>query len=427
VRSAVGVFAASGLTALALVSAGVIYFARQTATDEAIRDSRVVGQLLARGVVEPVLRDDLVTGDPAAIAAMDAAVRTRLLGPEVVRVKIWKADGTIVYSDEPRLIGKQFPLGVEDLAALKGDGVAADISDLDEPENWFERSFDKLLQVYLPVHTPNGTPLLFETYRPYTAISSSGNHILREFLPALIAGLVVLELLQLPLAWSMARGLRRGYEDREALLRRAVEASERERRIIAGELHDGAVQDLVGQSYRLAATADQLAGIAPESAVQAVRDASVHARRTVQELRTLLVDLYPANLRTEGIELALADLATPLRTRGAEVVIAVQHVPALPEQTERLLYRVAREGMRNILKHADARHVNVTITHEGGRVRLVVMDDGRGIDGTPAGDRAAGHVGLDLLRELVADAGGTLTVEPNEPSGTILVAEVPVR
>ena len=83
-------------------------------------------------------------------------------------------------------------------------------SDLSEPENRYERHRGKLLEVYLPVRTPGGRPLLFESYQPFAPVSASGRDIWREFAPTLLVALVLLWLLQLPLAWSFVRRLRQG-------------------------------------------------------------------------------------------------------------------------------------------------------------------------------------------------------------------------
>jgi len=427
VTSAVLVFAVSGLTTLALVSLGVVYFARRTATDEAIRDSRRLTEVVGRSLIEPALGDGLVTGSPAAVAAMDEIVRHRVIGSSIVRVKLWSQDGTIVYSDEPRIVGQRFSLGQDEVEAFATDSAAADLSDLTRPENAYERVYDKLLEVYFPVHTPNGTGLLFETYLPYDSVTESGDQIWRNFLPTLIAGLIVLELVQLPLAWSLARRLRRGQDERELLLRRAVESSERERRVIAGELHDGAVQDLVGQSYRLVATADALAGVAPAASVQSIREAAAQARHTVQELRSLLVDLYPPNLRSEGLESALGDLAAPLRARGLSVIVSAPPGMRLPEDTEQLLYRAAREALRNVLQHANSANVTVLVERDRYGSRLVVTDDGRGFALSDREEhRATGHMGLELIENLVRDGGGQFRIGPGEHGGTEFWVEVPV-
>lgn len=92
-----------------------------------------------------------------------AAVAVFLLGSllvlrELGQRKIWARDGRIVYSDEPRLIGSSYPLGADDLA---------------RPENRFERGQGDVYEVYTGVRTPNGTPLLFETYQRSSSLVAS--------------------------------------------------------------------------------------------------------------------------------------------------------------------------------------------------------------------------------------------------------------
>jgi two-component system, NarL family, sensor kinase len=427
VASAVLVFATSGLVALALVTAGVLFLVRRTATDEATRNATRVTQVVGQGLIAPALDDGLLRSDPAAIAQLDSVVRQHVLSSSIVRVKIWSNAGVVLYSDEPRLIGSRFVLGSDEIAAFQRDTAASEVANLDHPENEFERGWAKLLAVYLPVQTPGGSRLLFETYLPYSVISSSGNDIWREFLPVLIAGLAVLELIQLPLAWSLASRLKSQQDEREALLGRAIEASERERRLIASDLHDGPVQDLVAHSYRLAAVADRLEGEVPDDEVQAVRAASGQSRRTVRELRSMVVDLYPLGLRTAGLDAALEDLAAPLRSRGVEVLVAIAPDFRASDQVERLLYRAAREALRNVQQHADASNVCVGVTSTATRATLMVEDNGRGFQ--PAereARRKRGHLGLDLLEGLVRDAGGSITVETERGQGTRVSLKVPM-
>ena len=427
VTSAVLVFALSGLTTLALVSAGVVYFARRTATDEAIRDSRRLTEVVGRGLIEPALDDAILSGDASAVARLDEVVRARVVGESIVRVKLWTRDGVVVYSDESRIVGQQYELATDEIEAFADNAAAAGLSDLGRPENVYERTYHKLLEVYLPVHTPGGATLLFEAYLPYASVTGSGDQIWRNFMPTLVAGLVVLELVQLPLAWSLARRLRRRQDERELLLRRTVEASERERRVIAGELHDGAVQNLVGQSYRLVAAADRLTGVAPDEDVRLIRDAAAHTRSTVQELRSLLVDLYPPNLRTEGIEPALSDLAAQLRGKGIAVTISAPPGLRLPDEAERLLYRAAREAFRNVLQHANASRVEVTLEAGPASARVTVEDDGHGFSASErAKHRSEGHLGLDLIENLVRDSGGHFSIGPGVGGGTCFDVEVPV-
>ncbi len=153
------------------------------------------------------------------------------------------------------MIGRRYPLDEDDEQALRTGRPSANLSELDAPENVFERQFGKLLQVYVPIQGPRGEPLLFEAYLRYSSVTASGRRLWRSFLPALAVALVGLWLLQLPLAWRLARRLRRGQEEREQLLRQALDASDRERRRIASDLHDGIVQDFTGRALQLDAEA----------------------------------------------------------------------------------------------------------------------------------------------------------------------------
>ena len=102
-----------------------------------------------------------------------------LRGP-VVRVKLWTLDGRIVYSDEPRLVGRRFELEPPQRAAVRKRIVDADVSDVSKPENRYERRFGKLLEVYLPIEAPGGTSLLFEDYLRYSLVTDSEHRQLAQ-------------------------------------------------------------------------------------------------------------------------------------------------------------------------------------------------------------------------------------------------------
>ena len=132
-------FTAAGLIVLLSLAALIAFVARQAGVDQATDSARQVTYVTARGVVEPRLDAAVIAGQPAALQAFDAAMRKSVLQGSLVRVKLWNADGRIVYSDEPRLIGQQFPLGPEEQEALQRQGSSAsEVSDLSRPENQFE-------------------------------------------------------------------------------------------------------------------------------------------------------------------------------------------------------------------------------------------------------------------------------------------------
>jgi signal transduction histidine kinase len=147
----------------------------------------------------------------------------------------------------------------------------------------------------------------------------------------------------------------------------------------------------------------------------------------VRALRTLLVEIHPPTLESAGLEATLNDLLSPLAAEGVATEIHVDDRSAAGSGADALVYRVAREALRNVGAHADASHVRVEVTRAAaGAIRLIVADDGRGFDAARRARRAdEGHMGLALQENLVAEAGGTLTVRSQPGAGTTVEMQVP--
>jgi signal transduction histidine kinase len=337
-----------------------------------------------------------------------------------VRVKIWDRSGRIVYSDERRLIGSRYPLTKDDLRDFQGSKIDASVSDLSKPENRFERRFGKLLEVYVALSTPTGTKLRYEEYYRQSFIAARSRRIFRQFAVTGLGALILLALIQLPLAWDLARRLRRGQRERLDLLQRAIDASEIERRRIAGDLHDGVVQNLAGVSYSLSAAASS----APPDLAPTLNEAAAETRQGIRELRSLLVEIYPPELHRQGLEAAMRDLLAPCTARGIDAHLDVDQESNLPPEVQALFFRAAQEALRNVVKHAGARRVDVEVARRNGRATLKVTDDGGGfdVDGGPDG----AHFGLRLLEDLAREAGGDFAIETAPGRGTTLRLEVNV-
>lgn len=421
VPRAVAAFLLAGLLVLLALAAVLTVAQRRIAVAEAIRDARTLTNLEAHDVVGWALTDEALVPGTAAHATLDRVVRQRVLGELIVRVKVWDETGRVVYSDDSALIGQQFPLPEDELEALRSQDIVAEVSDLGEDENVGEAQFGRLLQVYLGLTTPTGTPLLFETYQPYDTIEQASRRMWLGSLPALVGGLALLYVVQAPLAYRMARRLRTAQEEREQLLVGALAASDRERSRIAADLHDGVVQGLTGASYALSASAEQLRGSPQE---QTVRSTALDLRRWVRELRSLIVTVTPPGLHTAGLASTVSDLVAALEGRGLTVALEVDELPDLPEDVEALAYRVAQEAVRNVVRHADATRVRVVVHVEDARTLLLqVADDGRGFD-PAAVSRRHGSVGLELLASVVAAQGGQLEVASTPELGTSVTLTV---
>ena len=413
-------YVASALVAVVIISLlGVLLF-RQFGQDEAIRDAKDQTRASAKWAVEPLVTKEVLRGEPRALLVLDDAVHRRILrGSSVVRVKIWDETGRIVYSDEARLIGARYPMSPDERAEFADDRIDAEVSDLDKPENRFERKFGELLEVYVGLTTPTGKRLRYEEYYRSSFIDERATRIFREFGYIALAALILFALIQLPLAWQLSRRVQRAQRERVELLQRAIDASERERRRIAADLHDGVVQNLAGVSYSLSAAESS----APPELAPTVREAAAETRQALRGLRSLLVEIYPAELQREGLEAALGDLLAPCSDKGIETHLEVEEGD-LPDDVERLFFRASQEALRNVVKHSGAERVEVEVMRRDGTATLRVEDDGSGftVDGRPEG----AHFGLRVLKDLVEEVGGELEIRSEPGHGTMVKVEVSV-
>ena len=389
-------------------------FSQRAARSEALAEARVTTELLAHSVAEPAVPKGLVDGDAGAIDRFDRDVLDRLLVGDVRRIKIWRSDGTIVYSDETQLIGKRFALDDEQRNVLDSGATEGGVSSLRRAENRFETEEDGLLEVYTRIDSPEGQPLLFEAYYSVQTVQQRAAEVLTPFRRITLGALLALLLVGVPLLGVLTLRLTRASRARERLMRRAVESSEAERRRIARDLHDGVVQELAGTAFALSGTAREPA-LSPRLREDLV-GSSRSLRRSLRQLRSLLVEIHPPGLDASGLGAALEDLTAPAGSAGIEATVSVSGVDSAPDHVVTLVWRVAQEAIRNAVRHADARHLGVQVDGDDRQVRLTVTDDGVGFD--PAGPARDGSYGLRGLQSLVEDGGGRVRVESAPGAGT---------
>jgi two-component system NarL family sensor kinase len=418
------VLAQLGLAVLAaLLVVGVLgsLAAKQLAEREAVNDAATMAGALAEAVVKPALTPGLMAGDPAAIAKFDDIARDHLLSTSIVRVKLWNAQGRVLYADEDQLVGRTYPLSPDQRDALEKPETVAKVSELDLSENAFEDA-ERAVEVYRPVWTPDGQVALFEIYASYDPVGERTGQLWRGFAGVTASSLVLFVLIVAPIVWHLLRRIRRAEEQRVELLQRAVDASTDERRRIAASLHDGPVQELAATSFTVAG-ASATAGTHGDRALARDLDAAaVAVRSSIRSLRTLLVDIYPASLTRSGVVAALLDLAQTTRREGLDVRVdaADEETLALGAEAQRLVHRVAQECLRNAAKHAGPASVTVSLQRESPvSVTLDVVDDGTGfdVDAVRAAPRD-GHLGLRLLADAASVPGAMLQVSSAPGRGT---------
>ena len=389
-------------------------FSQRAARSEALADARVTTELLAHSVAEPAVPRGLVGGDPGAIDRFDREVLDRLLVGDVRRIKIWRADGTIVYSDETQLIGKRFRLDDEQRSVLDSGDTEGAVSDLRRRENRFETEEDGLLEVYTRIDSPEGKPLLFEAYYSVETVKQRSAEVLKPFRRVTVGALTALLLLGVPLLGVLSLRLTRASRARERLMQRAVESSQAERRRIARDLHDGVVQELAGTAFALSGTARETS--LPPGLREELTGASRALRRSLRQLRSLLVEIHPPGLDATGLGAALEDLTAPAATAGITTSVSVSGMEGAPDHVVTLVWRVAQEAIRNAVRHAHPSHLTVQVGGDERQVRLTVQDDGIGFD--PESAVRNGSYGLRGLQSLVEDGGGRVRVDSRPGSGT---------
>jgi two-component system NarL family sensor kinase len=428
-RVLVGVVLAAVLGGAAVAAIGTLA-SQRIAEGFAVEDATEDTVAVARSVVEPALRDaiadrsaDTVERQEAA-DALDRAVRRATAASAAVRVKLWAPDGTVLWSDEPRLVGTRFALSEEDLEALAEDSSDAEVSDLSAPENRYERGQGPLLEAYQAVHVPSGDPLLLEVYYPYDAVVASSAS-LRSAFAALAFGTVavVIGLLLPVLLWLLLR-LRSGQRDRERLLVRALDAETAERRRLAADLHDGPVQDVAGLAFSLGAVARGATG--PTSGV--LRDAATTLRGAVSALRSVMSAVQPAAPDRDGLRAALADATARAHASGILTTVDVpDRVDAAPAALTAAV-RFVREAVANTVRHADASAVEVVVRRRDGDLDVRVTDDGSGFDPQAVlAARREGHLGTTLLRQVAEDSGGSLRLRTAPGAGTTWELTLPAE
>jgi two-component system NarL family sensor kinase len=404
------------------VAVAALIAARGLAEAESVRDAADRADRIADAIVEPALTDALVDGDEEARRAMDEEVRDHVLSSSIVRVKIWDDTGRVVWSDEPALIDRRFELDEDDLEALAGGpaGVEAEVSDLTAPENEYERDRGKLLEAYRAVETPGGQTLLFEVYFRYDEVLQRSGQLFAGFAGITIGSIVLVVLLLLPVLRQLLRALDRARVQREALLERALDASADERRRIAGALHDGVVQDLVGASLAVSAESGSARARGDDTTADGLDRVAGALRGSVGGLRSLLVDIYPPNLARAGIGPALDDLAAGVRSRGVAVVLEADAASALDDEGQRLVFRVVQECLANVVAHARASVVSVTAERpaDGGDVVVTVSDDGAGFDPELLTSPEPDHFGLRVLADVASAGGAGLDLQTAPGHGT---------
>ena len=227
-----------------------------------------------------------------------------------------------------------------------------------------------------------------------------------------------------------AHGAVRDISERERLegdlrTQAAELAASQERSHLARELHDSVTQALFSMGLTLR-TLELLLDSDRDEVPSKVAELRELQQDALAEMRTLIFELRPSSLESDGLVQALRTHATAVQRRtGLTIVVDAEAVERLPLATEEALYRIGQEAIHNVVKHANASCATIRISAEGDdRLRLMVTDDGDGFD---PDEVPRGHLGLIGMRQRIDLVGGELRVESAPGSGSTIDAVVPLE
>lgn len=213
---------------------------------------------------------------------------------------------------------------------------------------------------------------------------------------------------------------------RQVLLKSLVEAQEEERRRLARELHDGAGQTLTGLLVRLKMIENKAVLPQVKNDLQLMQNL---VSDTIEQIRTLAHQLRPAALEEFGLPLALQALMEDMSSRGGLDGTCTCQVKRdeIPTEIEAVLYRIAQEGLTNIIRHSQAEHINLVVERTSKGMQMAIEDDGVGFDPTTLGEKKGiRHLGLISMQERAEILGGTFELYTAPTQGTLIRVTIPI-
>jgi signal transduction histidine kinase len=212
---------------------------------------------------------------------------------------------------------------------------------------------------------------------------------------------------------------------RRSATRRLVEAQERERSMVAADIHDGVLQQLGATAIRLELAQSRVERQDFLTASTIIADGAKEIRSCARELRALLMELRPQVLDDNGLNAALNELGR--HVEGVEVEVHSDLPDDLGSEFSITIFRIVQEALTNIQKHARASSAHVDVLIDSGSIKIDITDDGVGYEGAVTGPSAEGsHLGLLGMRERAQMFGGTFSISGASGGGTEIHATLPL-
>ncbi|RAZ87088.1 sensor histidine kinase [Mesorhizobium hawassense] len=438
---------AGGIVLLAVMLVVGLWVTSQI-RDGVLHNSAATTALYVDSVIAPLLPDMRKSQelDDTVKRALDETLGQGALGKRLVSFKLWRRDGTILYSKNADLIGKQIKPNANLTAAFAGN-VMVKYNRLEDEEDDEERSMNvPLLEIYNPVREPwsGEVVAVSEFYELSGDFEESLNSaLLWSWLVVAAATAAALALL----SGIVFRGSRTILTQREALeakvselqtalaqnsslrqrvqraSRRATAINERYLRRIGADLHDGPAQLVALAALRM--DSPILVDPTTSGTLREAEIAGIHKTlgEAMREIRGICNGLVLPQIETQAVTdiLRLAVTEHERRTDTKVLLTLPERLPELGTSEKISIYRFVQEGLNNAYRHGKGRDQQVRATTKGGKLIVEVLDTGPGFD--PA--RSEG-LGLAGLRERIESIGGQFETLSG-PGGTRLVITLSVE
>ncbi|THK36531.1 sensor histidine kinase [Ensifer sp. MPMI2T] len=407
------------------------------------RNSAATTALYVDSVIAPLLPDMQTTQvlDDTVARALDETLGQGALGNRLLAFRLWRSDGTILYSNEENMVGQRFAIGDELKTAFGGEMVAQFKPADDTADETNQRASKPLLEIYNPVLQPWSGEVVAVSEFHEIAHDFELSLTQARFLTWLaVAGFTLAFFIML--SAIVMRGSRTIEKQRHALRQRVDELSallsqnealrgrlqhasqratalnENMLRRIGADLHDGPAQLVAFASLRL--DSNKLVSGSTSAAVREREITTIKASldEAMREIRTICSGLVLPQIETASLPELLERVVRAHEERtGSTVDLSLTDPPErLSPSAKICIYRFVQETLNNAYRHGGGVGQRVAQSTQGDRVLIAVADDGDGFD--PKNIRPT-SLGLAGLRERIESLGGTFEINGAGP-GTIV-------
>ncbi|MCX7178588.1 MAG: sensor histidine kinase [Proteobacteria bacterium] len=466
-NTAMNLFARFSLVRLLLTGGGVILLAGMTIIGTWVQHEIESGVISRAGAVTSLYVDSFVSPHLESLAGggkmsdIDRSDLARVLSGtpfsrEIVLIKIWAPDGTILFSSNPALVGRKFPLkDEEELASAFSGNVRSHITDLTYPENVAERTqWPQLIETYAPARAHNTGEIVavVEFYQSTNDLTHEMRTArLRSWLMVGTATLIIFLLLAMLVKRASTTITVQQSELREKVVQltallaqnerlheRVQRAAERTTTLnerflhrISADLHDGPAQGLALALMRMKSLADMCGtctmtiGKNP-SVVDEFGTLHSALQFALDDLRAIARGLHlPEIEQLSPAETAHRAVRDFERKTGIEVTLGIDGMPdEVPFPVKITLFRLLQESLANSFRHCGGADQRVTLKMQDHQLLVEISDSGKGFD--PGAAVSDAHLGLAGLRERVEILGGIFSVQSALGKGTVVYAALPV-